>query len=164
LLEAPGALVHCRLSDPLAGGIRPKKGLQQRFRLLTATRIRECVHERELRGLQFRIEIKRLLKPLDGLVEPAELQEAPAQFLVTLGVTGLFLEGAAQERLGFRTAALAIERGAEKGQEIRLARVLNERIAAKLFGHDAVARAQEGHRAFERGACEFNAGDRGTPD
>ena len=80
-----------RLCDQLAGRIVAQEGLHQFPGLLRATGLGQRVDEGELCGLKFRIELERPAKPLDGFINPAELQEAAAEFLMALGVVWLLL-------------------------------------------------------------------------
>ncbi len=122
LLETARALVRSRLRDQLARRVGAQENLHRAFGLEGAARLRQRMNERQLRALQLGVECERLLQAFDGVIGAAELQEAPAELLVRLGIAGLFRKRAAQFRLGFRRAALAIQGRAEQRQEIRLAR------------------------------------------
>ncbi len=130
VLEAPRALVFRRFRDEFAGGIGAQECLHQFVGLLLATGFGQRVHERQLCGLQFGIELERLAEPLDGLIDPAELKQAAAEFLLTLGVARFYFEDTAQQRLGFRSASLPIEGRAEQRRQIGFARKVGQCIAA----------------------------------
>jgi len=66
-----------------------------------------------------------------------------------------------QERLGFRAASLAVERGAEQRAKVGLGWKLGERVAAELLRQGGVAGTQEGEGALEGGAREIEGGDGG---
>ena len=80
------------------------------------------MHQRELRGLELRVERDRLPQQPDRFVDAAQLQQRASELLVPLGVLRQIDERAPKERLGLRAAALAVERGAEEGGQVRLAR------------------------------------------
>ena len=120
----------------------------------------ERVHQGKLRGLQLRVERDRLAQQADGLVDAAGLQERTAQLLVALGVLRQFDEGAPQQRLRLGATALAVERRAEERGQVRLPRILRERVAAELLRHRAVAGAHERECALVGGADQPGVGHR----
>ncbi len=158
LLELAGAMAFGRLGEQLARRIGAQESLHGCIGLVRATGLRERVHQRELRGLELRVERDRLPQQPDRFVHAAQLQQRAAEFFVALGVLRQVDERTPQKRLGLRAAALAVERGAEEGGQVRLAREVGERRAAELLRHRAVAGAQEGERALERGPCGIGGG------
>jgi len=89
VFEASGAVMLRRLRNQFAGRIGAQERPHQFICLLCTTGLGQCLHQRQLRRLQFWIELQRPAQPLDGLFEPAEEQQAAAQFFVTLGVARL---------------------------------------------------------------------------
>ena len=71
LHETPRAVMLGCLGDQLADRIGVQERLHERVGLICATRLRQCVHQRQLRRLQFRVEIERPAQLLDGLLRPA---------------------------------------------------------------------------------------------
>ena len=128
--QSAGALMRRSLRDQLARRIGAQKGLHQLVRLIATAGLGQRVHQRQLGRLEFRIELERLAQLPDRLVEAALLQEAAAELFKALGITRLFRQRSAQQRLGFLAAALAIQRRTEQRHQVRLAREFSQGVTA----------------------------------
>ena len=114
VFELAGA-VQCRgLREPLAHRIGAQEGLHEPFGFVHLPGLVEDLDERELRGLQLRVQLERALQAGNRFVGAGLLQQAPAQLLVALRIPRFRGERQPEQGLRFLAAILAIERGAEE--------------------------------------------------